>query len=134
MNKFVVATLMITSLLLVTSRRHLAAQGDPQPTATRPVIGLASSSRTAVRSCARELIARAQLDNSQLHRAQCGDCNAANVNEVTVRIKTSSISSSRVMCQYASARNEIYNLVYTIPCRNGRPAGNGYAHAYSCAP
>lgn len=87
-----------------------------------------------VRSCARELTVKVQIDNNELHSKYGATYNASNLNEVKVYVKGSNVvpEASELMCHYASQNGDIFNLTYRIPCPGATPANNGYEHAYRC--
>jgi hypothetical protein len=85
-----------------------------------------------VRSCARQLTVKAQIDNAELHSKYGANYNAVNFNEVKVDVYNSYVSGNDLLCQYRSANRDIPNLVYKIPCPGATPANNGYEHAYRC--
>ncbi|MDD5563697.1 MAG: hypothetical protein PHQ91_08275 [Thermoanaerobaculaceae bacterium] len=106
----------------------------PKPAAARTPVLRLTPNTGVVRSCARELTVKAQLDNNELHSKYGATYNASNLNEVKVFVTGSNVvpGVNELMCHYASQNRDIFNLTYRIPCPGATPANNGYEHAYRC--
>jgi hypothetical protein len=128
--------LLVPLLSLVVGSTVVLGAAPPSKPATAkevrsPTLGLALHVNP-IRSCAKELTVKVQIDDSVLHSAYSATYNSVNFDEVKVDVYHSFISGNDVMCQYRSAHKDIPNLVYRMPCPGATLANNGYAHAYRC--
>jgi hypothetical protein len=129
-------TLLVSLLSLVAGSTVVLGAAPPSKPGTAkevrsPTLGMALHVNP-IRSCAKELTVKVQIDNAVLHSAYSASYNSVNINDVKVDIYHSYISGNDVMCQYSSAHQDIPNLVYSMPCPGATLANNGYAHAYRC--
>ncbi len=83
-------------------------------------------------SCMANIDLKVSLDDDWLDRAVDVKAQASNTNTVPLGIYHSFVRNGTLFCQYRSANQDIPNLVYRFPCRNGVRAHNGYAHAWRC--
>jgi hypothetical protein len=91
-----------------------------------------AGTQTKVISCINQVTIPIQFDANFLKGNVENTGLPENVNNVLLTITNSNLSGDMVRCFYKSQNGDIPNLVYKVPCKNGKKGGTSYEHSYTC--